>query len=54
MSQFPIFKINKLSNKNKIETIYVFYGSRFSELNNDPNILFKNANFLSTEEKSTE
>ena len=38
MSQLPIFKVNKMVDKNKIETIYVFYGSRFSEKTND---LFK-------------
>jgi hypothetical protein len=28
---FPIFKVNKLTNKNKTEVIYVFYGSHFSK-----------------------
>ena len=40
MSLFPIFKINKLSDKNVTDTIYVFYGSRFSELEDNPNDLF--------------
>ena len=40
MSLFPIFKVNKMSNKNVIDTIYVFYGSRFSEEIDDPNDLF--------------
>ena len=40
MSLFPIFKVNKLSDKNVTDTIYVFYGSRFSELENNPNDLF--------------
>ena len=31
MSYFPIFKVNKLSDKNTIDTIYVFSGSLFSE-----------------------
>ncbi len=35
MSLFPIYKVNKMTNKNKIETIYVFYGSEFSEDIND-------------------
>jgi hypothetical protein len=35
MSLFPIFKVNKLSEKNTIDTIYVFCGSRFSEDIND-------------------
>jgi hypothetical protein len=42
MSLFPIFKVNKLSNKNKTETIYVFCGSQFSEEIDDLNTLFKN------------
>ena len=41
MSLFPIFKVNKLSDKNVTDTIYVFYGSRFSELEDNPNDLFK-------------
>ena len=40
MSLFPIFKIYKLSDKNVTDTIYVFYGSRFSELKENPNDLF--------------
>lgn len=40
MSLFQIFKINKLSDKNVTDTIYVFYGSRFSELKDDPNNIF--------------
>ena len=31
MSLFPIFKVNILSDKNKTDTIYVFYGSNFSD-----------------------
>lgn len=41
MSLFPIFKVNKLSDKNIVDTIYVFYGLRFSEEMNDPNELFE-------------
>ena len=41
MSQFPIFKVNKLINKNDIETIYVFFGSRFSDVKGNLNELFK-------------
>ena len=41
MSLFPIFKVNKMSDKNVIDTIYVFYGSRFSEEIDDPNDLFE-------------
>jgi hypothetical protein len=40
MSLFPIFKVNKMSDKNVTDTIYVFYGSRFSEEIDDPNDLF--------------
>ena len=40
MSLFPIFKVNKLSDKNVTDTIYVFYGSMFSEEIEDPNDLF--------------
>jgi len=40
MSLFPIFKVNKLSDKNVTETIYVFYGSKFSEKIDDPSELF--------------
>ena len=40
MSLFPIFKVNKMSDKNIIDTIYVFYGSRFSEEIDDPNEMF--------------
>ena len=29
MSLFPIFKINKLTNKNLVDTIYVFYGQNY-------------------------
>ena len=38
MSLFPIFKVNKLTNKNRTETIFVFFGSNLEE---DPNELFK-------------
>ena len=41
MSQFPIFKINKLTNKDEIETIYVFYGLHFSDKTDNPNDLFQ-------------
>jgi hypothetical protein len=41
MSLFPIFKVNKLSDKNVTDTIYVFYGSKFSEEIDDPNDLFE-------------
>ena len=40
MSLFPIFKVNKLSDKNVTDTIYVFYGSQFSDDIEDPNDLF--------------
>jgi hypothetical protein len=38
MSLFPIFKVNKLSDKNVTDTIYVFYGSLEID---DPNDLFE-------------
>ena len=41
MSLFPIFKVNKLSDKNVTDTIYVFYGSQFSEEMDDPTNLFE-------------
>jgi hypothetical protein len=40
MSLFPIFKVNKLTDKNIIETIYVFYGSLDID-DEDPNDLFE-------------
>ena len=40
MSLFPIFKVNKMSDKNVTDTIYVFYGAQFSEEIDDPNSLF--------------
>jgi len=40
MSLFPIFKVNKLSDKDTTDTIYVFFGSQFSEEIDDPNDLF--------------
>ena len=40
MSLFPIFKFNKLTYKNIIETIYVFYGSLDID-DEDPNDLFE-------------
>jgi hypothetical protein len=40
MSLFPIFKVNKMSDKNVTDTIYVFYGAQFSEEIDDPNGLF--------------
>jgi hypothetical protein len=39
MSLFPIFKINKMSDKNTTDTIYVFYGSL--DMEDDPNDLFE-------------
>jgi hypothetical protein len=41
MSQFPIFKVNKLTNKNEVEIIYVFFGAMFSNVKEDINKLFK-------------
>jgi hypothetical protein len=41
MSLFPIFKVNKLSDKDTTDTIYVFYGSQFSEEIDDPTVLFE-------------
>lgn len=41
MSLFPIFKVNKLSNKDTTDSIYVFYGSQFSEEIDDPTELFE-------------
>ena len=35
MTDFPIFKVSKLSNKNIIEDIYVFYGENDNELDLD-------------------
>jgi hypothetical protein len=40
MSLFPIFKVNKLSDKDSTDTIYVFFGSQFSEEIDDPTDLF--------------
>ena len=40
MSLFPVFKVNQMSDKNVTDTIYVFYGSRFSEEIDDPNDMF--------------
>ena len=39
MSIFPIFKVNKLSDTNIVDTIYVFYGSQEID---DPNNMFSN------------
>ena len=39
MSLFPIFKVNKLSEKNKTDTIFVFFGTNLDI--DDPNELFK-------------
>ena len=39
MSLFPIFKVNKLTNKNKTETIFVFFGTNLEE-DQDLNELF--------------
>ena len=39
MSLFPVFKINKISDKNKTDEIYVFYGINLDISN--PNDLFK-------------
>jgi hypothetical protein len=42
MSIFSIFKVNKLTNKNKTDTIYVFCGSNLDlDLDADPNELFE-------------
>ena len=42
MSIFSIFKVNKLTNKNKTDTIYVFCGSTLDlDLETDPNELFE-------------
>jgi hypothetical protein len=38
MSLFPIFKVNKISDKNKTDTIYVFFGNNLDI--EDPNELF--------------
>ena len=40
MSLFPIFKVNKLSDKNVTKNIYVFYGSQFSDEIVDPTDVF--------------
>lgn len=40
MSLFPIFKVNKLSEKNETDAIYVFYGNNL-DIDMDPNELFK-------------
>ena len=40
MSLFPIFKINKLTNKNSIDEIYVFYGDNL--VIDEADILFQN------------
>jgi hypothetical protein len=40
MSLFPIFKVNKMSDKNVTDTIYVFYGAQFSEEIDDPNGIY--------------
>ena len=39
MSIFPIFKVNKLSDTNIVDSIYVFYGSQDID---DPNNMFSN------------
>ena len=41
MSLFPIFKVNKLSDQNKTDIIYVFFGTNLDINNKDPNDLFK-------------
>ena len=42
MSLFPIFKVNKLSDKNKTDTIFVFSGTNLDlDVGEDPNELFK-------------
>jgi hypothetical protein len=42
MSIFSIFKVNKLTNKNKTDTIYVFCGSNLGlDLDTDPNEIFE-------------
>jgi hypothetical protein len=40
MSLFPIFKVNKLTNKNKPDTIFVFFGTNLEE-DQDLNELFE-------------
>ena len=40
MSIFPIFKVNKMSDKNITDTIYVFYGSQFGKEIDDPATIF--------------
>ena len=39
MSKFPIFKVNKLSDTNIVDSIYVFYGSQEID---DPTDMFNN------------
>ena len=41
MSLFPIFKVNKLSDQNKTDIIYVFFGTNLDINDKDPNDLFK-------------
>ena len=40
MSLFQIFKVNKLTKKDKTDTIYVFFGANM-DLEADPNELFE-------------
>ena len=42
MSLFPIFKVNKLVDKNTSEAIYVFYGDQFSNDIGEVDELFEN------------
>jgi hypothetical protein len=41
MSLFPIFKVNHLKDKDKIDTIFVFYGTHLEINDPDPNELFQ-------------
>ena len=42
MSLFPIFKVNKLTDKNQTDTIFVFAGTNLDvDIDEDPNELFK-------------
>ena len=45
MSLFPIFKVNKLTDKEQIDVIYVFCGDYFREEVDDPNDLFESDPF---------
>jgi len=45
MSLFPIFKVNKLTNKEQTDVIYVFCGDYFRDEVDDPNDLFESDPF---------